>query len=190
MDSIIFVSIDSIVCQTNMHLIMRIENAFKFCGKQIHFYNERISFLFYCEDGKREAVSWHFIVNPITMDSIIFVSIDFRKLKKMASCGYSISWFVEFYQIINRSLENWYLSKLNETTVNKSHDDILINWVSTTCHFFQFTKIDTHKNNWIHSNRIYYNKWCVITYSVCVYQMFPKETIELSEEQPKPADIK
>ena len=35
--------------------------------------------------------------------------------------------------------------------------------------FFQFTKIDTHKNNWIHSNRIYYNKWCVITYSVCVY---------------------
>ena len=47
----------------------------------------------------------------------------------MASCGYSISWFVEFYQIIiyriNRSLKNWYLSKLNETTVNKSHDDIL-----------------------------------------------------------------
>ena len=29
-----------------MHLIMRIENAFKFCGKLIHFYNERISFLF------------------------------------------------------------------------------------------------------------------------------------------------
>ena len=25
----------SIVCQTNMHLIMRIENAFKFCGKLI-----------------------------------------------------------------------------------------------------------------------------------------------------------
>jgi hypothetical protein len=43
-------------------------------------------------------------------------------------------------------------------------------WVSTTCHFFpQFTKTDTHKNNWIHSNRIYYNKWCVITYFVCVY---------------------
>ena len=36
----------SIVCQTNMHLIMRIENVFKFCGKLIHFYNERISFLF------------------------------------------------------------------------------------------------------------------------------------------------
>jgi hypothetical protein len=35
--------------------------------------------------------------------------------------------------------------------------------------FFQFTKIDTHKNNWIHSNRIYYNIWCVITYFVCVY---------------------
>jgi hypothetical protein len=35
-----------------------IENAFKFCGKLIHFYNERISFLFYCEDGKRGAVSW------------------------------------------------------------------------------------------------------------------------------------
>jgi hypothetical protein len=34
------------------------------------------------------------------MDSIIFVGIDFRKLKKMESCGYSISWFVEFYQII------------------------------------------------------------------------------------------
>ena len=40
-----------------MHLIMRIENAFKFYGKLIHFYNERISFLFYCEDGKRGAVS-------------------------------------------------------------------------------------------------------------------------------------
>ena len=48
----------SIVRQTNMHLIMRIENAFKFCGKLIHFYNERISFLFYCEDGKCGAVSW------------------------------------------------------------------------------------------------------------------------------------
>jgi hypothetical protein len=103
----------------------------------------------------------------------------------MASCGYSISWFVEFYQIIfnrinrslenwylsklneknyelirklissklkkaklhcpcttkwsskiqhlffviRRSLENWYLSKLNETTVNKSHDDILIEYL-------------------------------------------------------------
>jgi hypothetical protein len=23
----------------------------------------------------------------------------------------------------------------------------------------------------LHSNRIYYNKWCVITYSVCVYQI-------------------
>jgi hypothetical protein len=41
------------------------------------------------------------IVNPITVDSIIFVGINFRKLKKnMASCGYSLSWFVEFYQII------------------------------------------------------------------------------------------
>ena len=48
----------SIVCQTNMHLIMRIENAFTFCGKLIHFYNERISFLFYCEDRKRGAVRW------------------------------------------------------------------------------------------------------------------------------------
>jgi hypothetical protein len=36
---------------------MRIENAFKFCGKLIHFYNERISILFYCEVGKRGAVS-------------------------------------------------------------------------------------------------------------------------------------
>jgi hypothetical protein len=43
--------------KSSMHLIMRIENAFKFCGKLIHFYNERISFLFYCEDGKRGAVS-------------------------------------------------------------------------------------------------------------------------------------
>ena len=41
-----------------MHPIMWIENAFKFCGKLIHFYKERISFLFYCEDGKRGAVSW------------------------------------------------------------------------------------------------------------------------------------
>ena len=41
------------------------------------------------------------IVNLITVDSIIFVGINFRKLKKkLASCGYSISWFVEFYQII------------------------------------------------------------------------------------------
>ena len=48
----------SIVCQTNMHLIMRIKNAFKFWGKLIHFYNKQISFLFYCEDGKRGAVSW------------------------------------------------------------------------------------------------------------------------------------
>jgi hypothetical protein len=46
------------ICQTNMHLIMWIENAFKFYGKLIHFYKERISFLFYCEDGKRGAVSW------------------------------------------------------------------------------------------------------------------------------------
>jgi hypothetical protein len=38
---------DQFVCQTNMHLIMWIENAFKFCGKLIHFYKERISFLFY-----------------------------------------------------------------------------------------------------------------------------------------------
>ena len=50
--------VDMKTCQTNMHLIMRIENAFKFCGKLIHFYNERISFLFYCEDGKRGAVNW------------------------------------------------------------------------------------------------------------------------------------
>ena len=48
----------SIVCQTNMHLIMWIENAFRFCGKLIHFYNEWISFLFYCEDGKCGVVSW------------------------------------------------------------------------------------------------------------------------------------
>ena len=48
----------SIVCKTNMHLIMRIENAFTFYGKLIHFYNERASFLFYCEDGERGAVSW------------------------------------------------------------------------------------------------------------------------------------
>jgi hypothetical protein len=96
---------------TNMHLIMWIENAFKFCSKLIHFYKERISFLFYCEDGKRGAVSWlslkettfsyqcgnkfiiraHFstyiyayrvrnnasfiIINPITVDYIIFVGI-------------------------------------------------------------------------------------------------------------------
>jgi hypothetical protein len=40
-----------------MHLIMGIENVFKFCGKLIHFYNERISFLFYYEDGKRGAFS-------------------------------------------------------------------------------------------------------------------------------------
>ena len=48
----------SIVCKTNMHLIMRIESAFTFYGKLIHFYNERASFLFYCEDGERGAVSW------------------------------------------------------------------------------------------------------------------------------------
>jgi hypothetical protein len=33
---------------------------------------------------------------------------------------------------------------------------------------FQLTKIDTQQNNWIHStsNRIYYNTWCVIMYSM------------------------
>jgi hypothetical protein len=36
---------DQFVCQTNMHLIMWIENAFKFCGKLIHFCKERNSFL-------------------------------------------------------------------------------------------------------------------------------------------------
>jgi hypothetical protein len=55
---------DQFVCQTNMHLIMWIENAFKFCGKLIHFYKERISFLFYYEDGKRGAVSW-FSLNAV-----------------------------------------------------------------------------------------------------------------------------
>jgi hypothetical protein len=33
---------------------MRIENVLKFCGKLIHFYNERISFLFYYENGGKE----------------------------------------------------------------------------------------------------------------------------------------
>jgi hypothetical protein len=54
-DLIIFVC-NQFVCQMNMHLIMWIENAFKFCGKLIHFYKERISFLFYCEDRKRGVV--------------------------------------------------------------------------------------------------------------------------------------
>ena len=49
---------DQFICQTNMYLIMWIENAFEFCGKLIHFYKERISFLFYFEDGERGAVSW------------------------------------------------------------------------------------------------------------------------------------
>ena len=31
--------------------------GFKLCGKLIHFYKERISFLSYFEDGKRGAVS-------------------------------------------------------------------------------------------------------------------------------------
>jgi hypothetical protein len=86
---------DQFVCQTNMHLIMWIENAFKFCGKLIHFYKERIIYSY----KVRNNASF-IIVNPITVDSIIFVDINFRKLKKMASCGYSLSWFVEYYQII------------------------------------------------------------------------------------------
>jgi hypothetical protein len=34
--TLIWKRLDPIVCQTNMHLIMRIENAFKFCGKLIN----------------------------------------------------------------------------------------------------------------------------------------------------------
>jgi hypothetical protein len=34
-----------------------VEFAFEFCGKLIHFNKERISFLFYFEDGKRGTVS-------------------------------------------------------------------------------------------------------------------------------------
>ena len=70
------------------------------------------------------------------MDSIIFVGINFRKLKKNGKL-----WILTFVVCgilpdhlllnnrINRSLENWYLSKLNEATVNKSHDDIVIEYL-------------------------------------------------------------
>jgi hypothetical protein len=33
------------------------EHPKPFCGKLMHFYHERISILFYCEVGKRGAVS-------------------------------------------------------------------------------------------------------------------------------------
>ena len=39
--------------------------------------------------------------------------------------------------------ENWYLSKLNETTVNKSHDDILIEYlknISTETYILKLEK--------------------------------------------------
>ena len=43
------------------------------------------------------SVRTYILIFDIRMDSIISVGIDFRKLKIN---GYSISWFVEFYQII------------------------------------------------------------------------------------------
>ena len=70
------------------------------------------------------------------MDSIIFVGIDFRKLKKngkLRILNFVVYGILPDHLLlnngINRSLENWYLSKLNETTVNKSHDDILIEYL-------------------------------------------------------------
>jgi hypothetical protein len=51
-------------CNFEVNLITHLEVIalfssifFKFCGKLILFYNERISILFYCEVGKRGAVS-------------------------------------------------------------------------------------------------------------------------------------
>jgi hypothetical protein len=139
---------------------MWIENAFKFCGKLIHFYKERISFLFYFEDGKRGAVSW---LSLKTSDSptfsmkvnwqphvfnesqltaprfqwkstdIGFTIINDTLLRTLYAymyvlkCARIINLFPHWYE--NGSLKNWYLSKLNETTVNKSHDDILIEYL-------------------------------------------------------------
>jgi hypothetical protein len=39
-------------------------------------------------------------------------------------------------------LENWYLSKLNEATVNKSHDDILIEYLKNISRKLIPTKIN------------------------------------------------
>jgi hypothetical protein len=66
----------------------------------------------------------------------MFVGIEFCNLKKNGKlwilnfvvCGILADHLL-YNNIINGSLENWYLSKLNETTVNKSHDDILIEYL-------------------------------------------------------------
>ena len=79
------------------HFHISVETTFSYqCGNKFII---RAHFSTYIYNVRNNAS--FIIVNPITVDSIIFVGINFRKLKKkMASCGYSLSWFVELYQII------------------------------------------------------------------------------------------
>jgi hypothetical protein len=106
-----------------MHLIMWIENAFKFCGKLIHFYKERsrhfhisVETTFSYQCGNKFIIRAHFstyiyasfiIVNPITVDSIIFVGINFRKLKKkwhVLKCARIINLFPHWYENVVSTL--------------------------------------------------------------------------------------
>ena len=91
----------SIVCQTNMHLIMRIENVFKFCGKLIHFYNERISFLFYYENGKRGAFSW--------------LSLNAEEVKQTSHLHDACRFLWQFDSFFRKSLEDFSLSSIFNT---------------------------------------------------------------------------
>jgi hypothetical protein len=49
---------------------------FEILCKLIHFYKERISFLFYCEDGKRGAVSWLSQIQPQTLKGSVMGNTD------------------------------------------------------------------------------------------------------------------
>ena len=67
------------------------------CIIRAHFSTYTYTYIWYTHNNTS-----FILVNQITstMDSIIFWVSVFVNWKKMASCGYSISWFVEFYQII------------------------------------------------------------------------------------------
>jgi hypothetical protein len=91
---------DQFVCQTNMHLIMWIENALKFCGKLIHFYKERISFLFYCEDGKRGAVSW-LSMNAVEVKALNTTNQN-QSIKSIRCTFCEIS--IEFYSTFEKTI--------------------------------------------------------------------------------------
>ena len=98
-------------------------NAFKFCGKLIHFYKERISFLFYREDGKRGAVSWRYYRNPDKNAWISFLPHLLRVLliEKRILPGIMVVdkfLFCLFWRMVHKSytlnlcLEEWFINLL------------------------------------------------------------------------------